>query len=274
MSVEALAEGFGTAGVVAAFYLFLSPLPTAKTICKKKSSLHFSSLPYLSQLLESGLWLIYALMQGPDKVHIAVNNGLGCFFMLLCLSLFLLFPSSPDATFTRPRTAAALLGICVVLGATVGYSAAMDFTCVGGGASGVCSHVGVAAVVLNIVKYTSPLGVLRRVVQTKSVEFMPLNLTLACLACSICWGVYGLLKNDLYTIIANVAGFFLALVQIALYMRYMQHPCRPKLPVKPVDPLSTDDHAPALAAEPVALAVSVSSGTPAERLLDTTSVHV
>lgn len=41
------------------------------------------------------------------------------------------------------------------------------------------------------------------VIQTKSVEYMPLFLSLASLANSICWTAYALIRFDLYITVSN-----------------------------------------------------------------------
>ncbi|KAM0888373.1 hypothetical protein ACQ4PT_028417 [Festuca glaucescens] len=55
------------------------------------------------------------------------------------------------------------------------------------------------------------------VIQTKSVEYMHLFLSLASLACGISWTAYALIKFDIYITITNVLGVMFAVGQVILY---------------------------------------------------------
>ena len=85
--------------------------------------------------------------------------------------------------------------------------------------------MGTVAVVINILKYCSPLSVMHRVIKTKSVAWMPLHLTLACTACSLLWGTYGILADDVPTKIANSGGLVACTVQLVLYCVYCEKRC-------------------------------------------------
>ena len=61
---------------------------------------------------------------------------------------------------------------------------------------------------------------MREVVRTESTVFMPLHLTLACLATALAWGAYGVAVDDVWAMAANGAGVALALAQLALYLCY------------------------------------------------------
>ena len=69
------------------------------------------------------------------------------------------------------------------------------FSCEDG--AGACRWLGTLAVVLNIIKYSAPLSVMKRVIETRSVTYMPIHLTLACLCCSLSWGWYGIVVRRL-----------------------------------------------------------------------------
>ena len=48
----------------------------------------------------------------------------------------------------------------------------------------------------------------KMVIQTKSVEYMPLFLSLASLVNGICWTAYALIKFDLYITVSNQPPLF------------------------------------------------------------------
>jgi solute carrier family 50 protein (sugar transporter) len=55
----------------------------------------------------------------------------------------------------------------------------------------------------------------KMVIQTKSVEYMPLSLSLASLVNGICWTAYALIKFDLYITVSCYRSFH--------YVFYAQH---------------------------------------------------
>ncbi|KAK9136916.1 hypothetical protein Sjap_007510 [Stephania japonica] len=72
--------------------------------------------------------------------------------------------------------------------------------------------------------YSSPLVVVKRVIQTKSVEFMPFSLSLFSFLASSLWTAYGLLSNDLLLAFPNIIGCPLGLLQLLLYFKYSGKP--------------------------------------------------
>ena len=62
--------------------------------------------------------------------------------------------------------------------------------------------------------YAAPLNVVRLVARTKSVEFMPLGLTVGTLACSVAWTAYALLVADLSILVPNLCGDVLGVVEV------------------------------------------------------------
>jgi hypothetical protein len=58
------------------------------------------------------------------------------------------------------------------------------------------------------------------VVRTRSVEFMPLGLSLGTLGCAASWSVFAIYVGDATILIPNILGVALALAQLALYAKY------------------------------------------------------
>jgi len=63
----------------------------------------------------------------------------------------------------------------------------------------------------------------KMVIQTKSVEYMPLFLSLASLVNGICWTAYALIRFDLYITIPNGLGVLFAVAQLVLYAMYYKN---------------------------------------------------
>lgn len=61
----------------------------------------------------------------------------------------------------------------------------------------------------------------RRVVKTKSVEYMPFSLSLSLTLCAATWFFYGFFSKDYYIMVPNVVGFMFGVAQMVLYFLYM-----------------------------------------------------
>ncbi|OMO50617.1 SWEET sugar transporter [Corchorus capsularis] len=79
---------------------------------------------------------------------------------------------------------------------------------------------GLAATIFSIIMYASPLSIMRLVIKTKSVEFMPFFLSLFVFLCGTSWFVYGLLGRDAFVAIPNGFGCGLGAMQLILYFIY------------------------------------------------------
>ncbi|KAL2900322.1 Bidirectional sugar transporter SWEET1, partial [Bienertia sinuspersici] len=55
---------------------------------------------------------------------------------------------------------------------------------------------GVATSVFSIIMYSSPLSIMRLVIKTKSVEYIPFLLSLFCFLCGTSWFIFGLIGHD------------------------------------------------------------------------------
>ncbi|XP_039002245.1 bidirectional sugar transporter SWEET16-like [Hibiscus syriacus] len=69
--------------------------------------------------------------------------------------------------------------------------------------------------------YASPLSVMRRVVKSKSVEYMPFLLSFFLFLNAGVWSAYAVLVKDIYIGVANATGFILGSAQLILYVMYM-----------------------------------------------------
>ncbi|XP_031124172.1 bidirectional sugar transporter SWEET4-like [Ipomoea triloba] len=58
--------------------------------------------------------------------------------------------------------------------------------------------VGSIVVVCSILMYASPLAIMKLVITTKSVEYMPLSISLCFFANGLCWTVYAFIQFDPY----------------------------------------------------------------------------
>lgn len=202
---------FGVSGNVIALFLFLSPVVTFWRIIRKKSTEDFSGVPYNMTLLNCLLSAWYGLpFVSPNNILVTTINGTGSVIEAIYVVIFLIFAERK----ARLRMLG-LLGVVTSIFATVVLVSLLALH--GQGRKVFC---GLAATVFSICMYASPLSIMRLVIKTKSVEFMPFLLSLSVFLCGTSWFIYGLLGRDPFIAIPNGCGSFLGLVQLILYAIY------------------------------------------------------
>lgn len=161
-------------------------------------------------------------------MEMLVCNVIGASFMAVYVVVFLALPSKEHRVkiYCQSAVAFLLVGVAVTVAILVKDPDTI---------------FGVSAMTLNILKYASPLSVARRVIATQSVEYLPLPLTLASLACGICWGVHGLALEDVFIIVPNLAGILCSSLQIGLHLRYGGHFGSKKKNTQTLEELESDD---------------------------------
>ncbi|THG14098.1 hypothetical protein TEA_009356 [Camellia sinensis var. sinensis] len=175
----------GVIGNVISLFLFLSPVPTLFKICKSKSVQEFKPYPYVATVLNCAMWIFYGLpVVHPDSILVKK-----ILIALLVEVIFMAIVVFITMTFLHTTKARSTL-------------------------------VGLLCIVFNIIMYTSPLTVMRSVIKTKSVKFMPFYLSLANFCNGLVWLIYALLKFDPYITIPNGLGALSGAIQLILYATY------------------------------------------------------
>ncbi|XP_020706043.1 bidirectional sugar transporter SWEET4-like [Dendrobium catenatum] len=202
----------GIVGNVIALGLFLSPLPTFIRIWKKKSVDEFSVIPYVATLLNCMLWMLYGLpIVHPNSTLVLTINCAGAAIEICYVILYLVFSNGPK----RFKAMLLFLGDLVFV-AVVAVIVLIVFH----------THerrslvVGILCVIFCIIMYLAPLSVMKMVIQTKSVEYMPLSLSVASFLNGLCWTIYALIRFDLYITIPNVLGLLFSITQLVLQALY------------------------------------------------------
>lgn len=213
MSSESFAHltlAFGLLGNAVSFMVFLSPLPTFYKVYKKKSTEGFQSVPYVVGLFSAMLWIYYALLKGNAMLLITINS-VGCFIQTFYLCFFL---------FYAPKKARIECLKLIVLMIVVGFGLIVSLTYFLASGANRVVIVGWICLVFALCVFIAPLGVVRQVIKTKSVEFMPLLLSSALTLNAVTWFFYGALLHDFNIAIPNVLGFIFGILQIILYFVY------------------------------------------------------
>lgn len=201
----------GIFGNAFALFLFLAPLITFKRIIKKRSTEQFSGVPYVMTLLNCLLSAWYGLpFVSPNNFLVSTINGTGAAIELVYVLIFLVFAPKKEK-----GKILGLLTLVLTIFAIVAFVSLFAL-------HGKCRKLfcGIAATVFSIIMYGSPLTIIRLVIKTKSVEFMPFFLSLFVFLCGTSWFVFGLLGKDPFVAIPNGFGCGLGTVQLILYAIY------------------------------------------------------
>ncbi|GAA0160615.1 hypothetical protein Leryth_000624 [Lithospermum erythrorhizon] len=195
---------------IVSFLVYLAPLPTFYRIVKRKSTEGFESIPYSVALFSAMLYVYYAFLKGNALVLITINC-LGSAIETTYLIIFIIYATKK----TKICTAKLLIlfnfgALGVIIGLT--YFLAKGKQKV--------SVVGWICAIFSVSVFAAPLSIMRKVIKTKSVEFMPLNLSIFLTVSAIMWFVYGLLTKDYYIAAPNVLGVTFGIAQMILYGIY------------------------------------------------------
>lgn len=203
---------FGVVGNVVSVLMLLSPAHTVRIIVKNKSTQLFSGLPYVFILLNCLLWVLYGTpLVTEGAILVLTINGAGAVFQIVFITLFLIYADKENRKKVSLLLSAVV--VAVVTSASVTLLAIKD-------QAKRQREVGSICVVLNIVMYISPLSVIKMVILTKSVAFMPFFLSFFIFLNSAVWTGYGVASKDVFLVIPNGVGTLFGAVQLALHIIY------------------------------------------------------
>ncbi|XP_024532884.1 bidirectional sugar transporter SWEET5 [Selaginella moellendorffii] len=203
----------GIMGNVIAFGLFMSPLPTFYKIIRLKDTEQFSGVPYVATLLNCLLWTLYGLpFVTPNSLLVVTINGIGTALESTYLCVYLFYaPNKPRAKVLK------MLAVVLTFFAAVALMV-MTITHVHKTRQLI---VGVLCVIVGTGMYASPMSVMKLVIQTKSVKYMPFLLSLTAFLNGLTWTAYAFLgKIDPFIVVPNAIGTCLATTQLILYAIY------------------------------------------------------
>ncbi|ESW09866.1 hypothetical protein PHAVU_009G162900 [Phaseolus vulgaris] len=241
MSHSPLSFLFGVLGNVASFVCFLAPLPTFYRVCKKKSTEGFQSVPYVAALFSAMLWIFYAYVKTGETLLITINS-FGCVIETIYLAIFLTY---------CPKKARMSTLRMIVLFNFGGFCTIVLLTHLLAKGAGRVKLLGWICVVFATSVFAAPLSIIRVVIRTKSVEFLPFPLSMLLLLSAIMWLLYGISLKDIYVTLPNVVGLTFGVIQIVLYMMYRNNKTlkNEKLPEHKGDIDNNENVAPTVSAE-------------------------
>ncbi|CAL9054565.1 unnamed protein product, partial [Musa banksii] len=212
MSENTIRSIIGVIGNVISCGLFLSPLPTFVQIIKKGTVEQFSPVPYLATALNCMLWIFYGLpFVHPNSLLVITINGIGLTFESVYLTIFLIYSNAQGrlkvVKVLAAEIAFVVVVVVVVLLAAHTYERRTLF-------------VGILCIIFGTCMYAAPLSVMKMVIQTKSVQYMPFTLSLASFLNGVVWTSYAFLPFDINLVIPNGLGALFGLAQLILYACY------------------------------------------------------
>ena len=141
-----------------------------------------------------------------------------------CYCAVFLAHAKDTATFARVRRrlagALAAVAALVLFGVFAGSAALLGLPGALSNATATLTtdFLGLASALLTAATYASPLAAVGEVVASRSVDFMPLPLTVATLAAATCWSAFAFYIGDPFLGAPNYLGVGLGLAQVALYL--------------------------------------------------------
>lgn len=221
LHLHELAFIFGILGNIVSFGVYLAPLPTFWRIYKRKSTEGFQSIPYAVALFSAMLLLFYAFVKDDNTTMIVTINAIGCAIEGFYLTVYLIYAPKNARVYTAKLLSlfnVAFYGLIVVT--TVVFVR-------GGNHHHLLSRggdrekvVGWICAVFSVSVFAAPLSVMRMVIRTKSVEYMPFWLSFSLTLCAVMWFFYGFLIRDFYIALPNILGFLFGIAQMILYILY------------------------------------------------------
>ncbi|KAJ6939129.1 hypothetical protein NC651_005540 [Populus alba x Populus x berolinensis] len=253
---------FGIFGNATALFLFLAPTITFRRIIRSKSTELFSGIPYVMTMLNCLLsaWCgLFSSLQllifssncavlrfleqyfglavegygmpfvSKNNILVSTINGTGAAIEVIYVLTFIIYAPKRDK--------AKFIGLLTLVLTTFGGVALVSLVVLQGKSREI--FCGFAAAIFSIIMYGSPLSIMRIVIKTKSVEFMPFFLSLFVFLCGTSWFVFGLLGGDLFVSVPNGVGGGLGALQLILYIIYRNNKGEAKKPGAAVLPVKS-----------------------------------
>ena len=162
-----------------------------------------SFLPTLGQAGNFAAWVVYGLVANEQAVLRV--NVIGCGFAAFYVLMFLVWSTGAARLRVAGMAAGAAVALAALFAGCIFLPQSHDDA---------VSALGWAAFGLNTIMYASPIAAVYRALATMDRGAIPILLTLSGLGCSALWGVYGLLKHNIYVGIPNGIGIILSALQL------------------------------------------------------------
>ncbi|CAI5744516.1 unnamed protein product [Peronospora destructor] len=197
---------------LAACTLFASLLPDIQVVHRHKSTANMpSALPILSMMANCVAWGLYGVLID-DYFPLVGTNIVGLILSLFYLVVYYYYTTNKGSlSFDILVTTLLLLGLVLYP-----FMATKD----GVKQETIQDIVGFLTVTTSCIMFGSPLILVKRVIQERNTNLLPLTMiTTGAVACAL-WLVYGLLLEDAFIIVPNATNLLLSIVQLGLFCIY------------------------------------------------------
>ncbi|WOL04391.1 bidirectional sugar transporter SWEET14-like [Canna indica] len=182
--------------------------PTFYRVYRMRSTEGFQSVPYMVALFSSMLWIYYAFVKTGAILLITINS-IGCFIETIYIFIYLIF---------APKTAkVSTLQLFFFLNVVLFCFIVLLTQLLADGLNRV-RVLGWICVGFSISVFAAPLSIIRLVIRSRSVEYMPFSLSFFLTLSAVAWFAYGLFSKDLYVLLPNILGFAFGVAQMLLYV--------------------------------------------------------
>ncbi|EFJ33100.1 hypothetical protein SELMODRAFT_67873, partial [Selaginella moellendorffii] len=186
--------------------------PTFWEIVRSKSTQEYSGLPYVCTLFNCMLWILYGMpFVKPHSMLIITINAAGCAIELVYTALYLSYATRAKMVKVLKMLGAVAVAFGLITLTTVKLADTHDER---------ITVVGSVCVAVAIAMYISPLTVMKLVIQTRSVQYMPFLLSLFVFLNSLVWTFYAVVTRDIFIAIPNGLGCLSGIAQLSLYAIY------------------------------------------------------
>ncbi|GAV68685.1 MtN3_slv domain-containing protein [Cephalotus follicularis] len=161
------------------------------------------------------IWTLFGLLLvHPNNTLVLTINGTGIGIELVCIILFFIYSSNKNRL---KVVVVVLVKIKFVIAVAVVILTWVHTK------NGQPTIVGIIAIVFNVMMYASPLSVMKLVITTNSVEYMPFFLSFASFDNGVAWPIYAFFPIDPFIDAPNGLGTLFSVAQLILYAIYYKN---------------------------------------------------
>ncbi|XP_056862333.1 bidirectional sugar transporter SWEET10-like [Raphanus sativus] len=171
------------------------------------------------------LWIYYAMVKKNLVIMITINT-FSLVIQIFYISFYLFYSSMKQKTLTIKL---------VVLVDVLAFALVFFPTHFLLDGKKRVQFLGYICMIFSLCVFIAPLAMIRRVVKTKTSEFMSFSLSFFLTLSAVTWFVYGVLLKDLNIALPNVLGFIFGWVQMVVYWVYKKPGTKPPGNVQEID---------------------------------------
>lgn len=205
--------------VVLTLALFLAPVQTCLQVRRDGDIRDYSEVSFITSLFNCLLWVVYSSIT-PGRIQSFIINAVGGVLQSGYIVWFLAYSTGEAHRRIWQRTVGMVLTFALLICLDLLLLPHLGISSIIADDTAETDYLGVFCSVLNVGMYAAPLSVMALVVETRSVEFMPLFLTLGVAGCTVSWAIYGMYVGDIWIGIPNYLGTVVAVFQLGLYGFY------------------------------------------------------